>query len=227
MLARFCAVAEDTAYSAGLLHDIGRLGLMVTYPSEYAMLLQTAASKLEAGEPFDLPEYERALFGLDRFAAGEQLARDWGLPEELRATAGRFPERTDTDELDLAGVIRAACRLANSLGFCVLKNPHGPSYRDILADLPMNVAASFPYEAEDLRARLEEEIAALDQDPRESESAPDMQVLLDIDHAQGEETYGGTAGQDDSGRKKSNLWPIAITILLALVMVLIWLQLRG
>ena len=54
MLARFCAVPEDTAYSSGLLHDIGRLGLMVTYPSEYSMLLQSCRLKLEAGEPFDL-----------------------------------------------------------------------------------------------------------------------------------------------------------------------------
>jgi HD-like signal output (HDOD) protein len=66
-LARFCSIPEDTAYSSGLLHDIGRLGLMVTHPSEYAMLLQTAAAKLRMGEAFDLPEYERSLFGLDRY----------------------------------------------------------------------------------------------------------------------------------------------------------------
>jgi HD-like signal output (HDOD) protein len=229
MLARFCAVSEDTAYSAGLLHDIGRLGLMVTHPSEYAMLLQTASATLESGEPFDLPAYERSLFGLDRFAAGEWLAREWNLPEELCAIAGRFPEQTEQrDELDLLGVVRTACRLANSLGFCVLRNPHGPSYRDILDEMPLSVAASFPSEAEDLRSRLEEEIATLDQDSRDGENAPEMQALLDI--GQTPSPAASASGNSDAmepADAKRSLWPAVLTGVLVLVILLIWMRLRS
>lgn len=229
MLARFCSVPEDTAYSAGLLHDIGRLGLMVTYPSEYAMLLQTATATLEAGDPFDLPEYERSLFGMDRFAAGEWLAREWNLPEELCAIAGRFPAQGEEPaELNLLGVVRTACRLANSLGFCVLRNPHGPSYTDILADLPMSVAASFPVNAEDLRGRLEEEIAALDQDSREGENAPEMQSLLDIDQTPGEAAPAGGYGDAmQYPEARRSLWPAVLTGVFALVVLLVWMRLRG
>jgi HD-like signal output (HDOD) protein len=229
MLARFCAVPEDTAYSAGLLHDIGRLGLMVTWPSEYAMLLQTASAKLEAGEPFDLLEFERGLFdGMDRFAAGEYLAREWNLPEEFCMIAGRFPERTEESELDLLGVVRTAARLANSIGFCVLRNPHGPSYRDILDELPMHVAASFPSEAEDLRLRLEEEVATLDQDTRKGEQAPDMQALLDIDRTPAEPVWsGGDDNAVQAAGAKWGLWPVALTGAVVLVIVLVWMRLAG
>jgi HD-like signal output (HDOD) protein len=232
MLARFCAVPEDTAYSAGLLHDIGRLGLMVTHPSEYAMLMETASAKLEAGEPFDLPEYERSLFGLDRFAAGEWLAREWNLPEELCAITGRFPPRTEQSELDLLDVVRMACRLANSLGFCVLRNPHGPAYRDILDELPLHVAASFPSEAEDLRARLEEELATLDQDPREGERSPDMQALLEIDQPAARPASASSGDDADfyapqPADANRSLWPVVLTGAVALAIVLVWMRLSG
>ncbi|MGA3028971.1 MAG: HDOD domain-containing protein [Bryobacteraceae bacterium] len=225
MLARFCAVPEDTAYSAGLLHDIGRLGLMVTHPSEYAMLLQTGSAKLAEGEPFDLAEYERSLFGLDRFAAGEWLAREWNLPEELCVIAGRFPERTEQSDLNLLDVVRMACRLANSVGFCVLPNPHGRSYRDVLDELPLHVAASFPSEAEDLRARLEEEVAALDQDSREGERSPEMQALLEIDQTPPEPALADFGGSGNDPNAKRSLWPVALTAAVAVVVVLVWMRL--
>ena len=226
MLARFCRVPEDTAYSAGLLHDIGRLGLMVTWPSEYAVLLQTASAKLQAGEVFDLPEYERSLFdGLDRFAAGEYLAREWNLPEELCRVAGRFPEQTESGELDLVEVVRTACRLANSLGFCVLTNPHSPSYKEILDGLPTHVAASFPSEAGDLRLRIEEEIAALDQDSREGEHAPDMRALLEIDQTPSQAGWPDRDGRVVSPAGAWGLWPVALTAAVVLVIVLVWMRL--
>jgi len=227
MLARFCAVPEDSAYSAGLLHDIGRLGLMVTHPSEYSMLLQSAAAKLEAGEPFDLPGYERSLFGLDRFEAGQWLAHEWNLPEELCAIAGRFPERTEESDLDLLGVVRIACRLANSLGFCVMKNPNMPSYREVLEELPLHVAASFPSEAEDLRSRLEEEIAALDQDSREGENAPEMQALLDINQPAAEVASSDRDTESEPASARRNLWPAVLTGVLVLAILVVWMQFRG
>jgi HD-like signal output (HDOD) protein len=232
MLARFYAVPEDIAYSAGLLHDIGRLGLMVTHPSEHAMLMATASAKLEAGEPFDLPECERNLFGMDRFAAGEWLAREWNLPEELCAIAGQFPEPNERSDLDLGGVVRTACRLAASIGFAVLRNPHGPSYRDILDDLPPNVAASFPSEAEDLRARLEEEISALDEDSRDGERPSEMQALLEIDQPAADPAScssdgGGDPDAMERARARWGLWPAVLTGVVALMIVLLWMRLMG
>jgi HD-like signal output (HDOD) protein len=227
MLARFCAVAEDIAYSAGLLHDLGRLALMVTWPAEYAGVIQTANSRLAAGEDFDLPEYERTLFGLDRFAAGEWLARRWNLPDELCAIAGRFPQTDDTGDIRLTSVVGSACRLANSLGFGILHNPRGPSYREILDELPLSAGAAFPTDGEDLRLRIDEEIAALDGDPAEGERSPEMQTLLQMDTALAESRFGGDGIAAEPARSRAGLWQVALTAIFVIVAVLVWIHLTG
>ena len=227
MLARFCAVAEDLAYSAGLLHDVGRLALMATYPAEYAGVIQTANARLAAGEEFDLPEYERTLFGLDRFAAGEWLARRWNLPEELCAIAGRFPQREGTDDTRLTSVVSGACRLANSLGFGILQNPRGPSYREILDELPLSAAAAFPTDREDLRLRLDEEISALDRDPAGTEPSPEMQPLLEMDTALVESGPANAGITARPARSSAGLWQLALTAIFVVVAVLVWIHLTG
>jgi len=225
MLARFCAVAQDLAYSAGLLHDIGRLALMATYPAEYAGVIQTANARLAAGEDFDLPEYERTLFGLDRFAAGEWLAQRWNLPDELCVIAGRFPRTDETGDIRLTSVVSSACRLANSLGFGILRNPRGPSYRDILDELPLSVGAAFPGDSEDLRLRIEEEIAALDGDPSEGERSTEMQTLLQMDTALAEPGPVDTGIAGEPVRSRAGLWQVALTAIFIVVAVLVWVHL--
>ena len=44
-IARTCGVHVYGAYTAGLLHDIGRLGLLVAYPQQYEQLLNGAADR--------------------------------------------------------------------------------------------------------------------------------------------------------------------------------------
>jgi len=229
MLARCCAVAEDLAYAAGLLHDIGRLALMVTYPAEYAGVIQTANSRLAAGEEFDLPEYERTLFGLDRFSAGEWLARRWRLPDELCVIAGRFPQTDDAGDIRLTSVVSSACRLANSLGFGILQNPRGPSYREILAELPLSAGTAFPTDSEDLRLRIDQEIAALDGNPATEEPALATEPLLEMDvalfeHGLDLEPSLGVVSPVGAGGR---IWPLALTALLVAIALLVWLRLTG
>src|ERR1035441_8323887 len=65
----------DPAYTAGLLHDIGRLGLFVLHPREYAAMISGPA------DGRSLPEREREALGIDHCEAGGWLARRWDLPE--------------------------------------------------------------------------------------------------------------------------------------------------
>ncbi len=81
-------IAPDVAYSAALLHDIGRLGLMAAYPAEYSALLQAAVAKFRTAAEFKMTEYERSIFGLDRFAAGDMAGAAVDLPKEFCALAG-------------------------------------------------------------------------------------------------------------------------------------------
>jgi hypothetical protein len=82
--------------------------------------------------------------------------------------------------------------------------------------------------AEDLRARLEEEIAALDQDSREGENVPEMQALLDIDQTPGEvASAGGYGDAMQCPEAKRSLWPAVLTGVFVLVVLLVWMRLRG
>ena len=58
-LAGACRFEPDRAYTAGLLHDVGLLGLMVSYPEEYGNLLAVSG---EHG--FALLQTEQAAFDI-------------------------------------------------------------------------------------------------------------------------------------------------------------------
>jgi len=225
-LARPCGIPEDMAYSAGLLHDIGRLGLMVAYPTDYSVMLQAAARKLKAGESFDLLEYERSLFGVDRFEAGVFLARQWNLPEELACVVGRMTQPDEQHELDLAGMVRIACRLANCLGFSVLPNPHGACYEEALKDLPAAVVAALPRQAEQLRLRLQREIDALDQ-TQPAERSREMQTLLEVEYPGEKLDRSELPHAEEPAGSRWPLWPAVLAGVAVVLILVLWMRLAG
>jgi HDOD domain len=123
------------AYTAGLLHDIGRLALVASYPDRYANLLALIDRMFEADQPFDVSRQETLLFGMDRFATGAWLAAAWDLPAWLRPIVGKFDKAT-VDKENLVETIRAGTRIANSLGFGYLKAAPRMDIRKILSGLP-------------------------------------------------------------------------------------------
>lgn len=68
-------IVPDTAFAAGLLHDIGKLALAAVFPKAYRRVLAEAQA-LRA----DIAECERSLLGTDHFVAGRRLAERWNLP---------------------------------------------------------------------------------------------------------------------------------------------------
>lgn len=73
------AVKQDlcaTAYTAALLHEIGRLALAVNFPEHYAALDEALADK-------NLVQAEENLFGMSHAEAGYTLVQEWGLPVQL------------------------------------------------------------------------------------------------------------------------------------------------
>jgi putative nucleotidyltransferase with HDIG domain len=65
-------------FSAGLLHDVGKLVLLRSFPDAYPALLQTAGS-----DPRRLVELERARFKATHAEVGGYLLGIWGLPEPI------------------------------------------------------------------------------------------------------------------------------------------------
>src|SRR6266536_3618935 len=77
--ARISRLDADSAYTTGLLHNLGALGLMSAYPDEYSRMLEVSD---DFG--FDILATERDLFEIDHCQAGAHLAKDWHFPEELQ-----------------------------------------------------------------------------------------------------------------------------------------------
>ena len=132
----FDSVTGLRAYAAGLLHDIGRLALIAAYPEKYANLLTLTDSMFESGRPFNISEYERLLFGLDRFATGDWLAGMWKLPAWLQPVVGKFNSKPTAPDRELIETVRAGTQLAHSLGFGYLTAAPRLSVRQVLSKLP-------------------------------------------------------------------------------------------
>ena len=164
-LARQCGQRPAEAYTAGLLHDIGRLGLLTAYPAEYAEIISGAESW-----PEDLLAREREVFGVDHVAAGGWLARQWQLPESLVDVIARHHEPFK-GELDMVALVQIACRLAEYLGFVVTQSNTPRDLDEIIAPLPQSVRAQVTRKIPVLLAGIAVEIRQFD-DPDGASQAP-------------------------------------------------------
>lgn len=161
-LARACLVHLDLAYTAGLLHDIGRLGLLVARPEEYSAFLRAAAVKAATPDPFDLLDYEKETFGLDHCEAGNVLSGEWKLPQEFAVVTGRHHDRPQGTETDLLTLVHLGCQLADILGFHVVNTGRFMDFGDIRAALPEAARHRLLADPNALRELVESRIQALD-----------------------------------------------------------------
>lgn len=78
LLADEVGESKPVAFTAGLLHDIGKLVLASIERQRYAEILQRAEQ-----EKGLLVQYEREAFGTDHSEVGGELMAHWKLPEEI------------------------------------------------------------------------------------------------------------------------------------------------
>jgi putative nucleotidyltransferase with HDIG domain len=161
-LARACLVHVDLAYTAGLLHDVGRLGLLVARPEEYSQFLRNATAKAAAPEPFDLLDYEKETFGMDHCEVGNCLAAQWKLPQEFAMVTGRHHDRPYGNETDLLALVYLGCQLADTLGFSVVDTGRSLSFDQIREGLPEAARRRWLCDPGVLRERIEDRIKSLD-----------------------------------------------------------------
>jgi len=111
-LSKFYRLHQDRAYTVGLMHDIGRLGLLAAHTGHYAELLNRIS-----GSHAGLLEAERLLFSIDHCEAGAWLTRTWGLPEEFRQTSAHHHEPLEGIAGSETDLVKMACCLAHAMGF--------------------------------------------------------------------------------------------------------------
>ncbi len=102
----------DEAYAAGLMHDIGRLAVMVNISAAYYAAFDGSV----VNASINVLELERMHFGIDHCEAGGMLLTEWRFPGDLvSAVAHHHDEQTFS--ADTAGVLRLACALSSRAGF--------------------------------------------------------------------------------------------------------------
>jgi len=148
-LARANRMQSDVAYVAGLLHDIGRLALLVKYPEAYANLLAVSG-----GQQYDLMIVERELFDIDHCEAGAWLLKQTSFPPELAEAITDHHRLLDPNTFRMVHLVQCADRLADALGFGVLFQAPRPPIVGVLEQLPESARARLGDDYEQWKAEI-------------------------------------------------------------------------
>lgn len=104
------------AYTAGILHDIGRIALIAIDPASYLQVIDTAVR-----DGSSLCAHEHAIYHLDHTVAGEWLASTWNLPPSICHAIRNHHAPLRAPYFEATGLIHYGCSIADSLGFSVLE----------------------------------------------------------------------------------------------------------
>jgi len=155
--AKASLMEADTVYTAGLMHDVGRLGLIAAYPKEYADFLLKADD-----HPCDALAREREEFGVDHCQAGQLLVTRWNLPKIFSEVTLRHHDDPVLGESSILSVVRRSCRMADTLGFGVVQPLHPLSYEDILENFPERERKQFPKDSSEMTQHIASRINSIE-----------------------------------------------------------------
>ncbi len=111
-VARCLQAPDETAFTTGLLHDVGRLALAAYFPLQMA-----AAIRAQRDEGQAKVEAENATLGTDHVEVGAQIATHWNFPAEVsQAIAGHHTPRAGPGgSASLADTVHVADAIAHAL----------------------------------------------------------------------------------------------------------------
>lgn len=112
---------DAAAFTAGLLHDVGRLVVDSHYPEKAAEIIAWADQ-----QDISHSEAEETLMGIDHTELGHWVCQHWRFsPDICRAIAGHHRPRAD-GPADLADVVHVADAIAHALDVAGLENEAVP-----------------------------------------------------------------------------------------------------
>ncbi len=110
-LAPRASVAQASAFTAGLMHDVGKL--IVARVASRAHVPTLPTSKATP----DVRLMERATFGVDHAQIGASLARRWTLPRELERSLAEHHQ--PSPDCPMGAIVHVASAMAHGFGFGV------------------------------------------------------------------------------------------------------------
>jgi putative nucleotidyltransferase with HDIG domain len=153
---RVSGISRESAYTAGLLHNLGSLGLMSAFPDEYSRMLEVSN---DFG--FDLLQTERDLFEIDHCLAGAYLAQDWDFPDELAAAIATHHDEPLPNVRSLDCLVQVSWRLADTLGYAAFSPDKAWPWEELIAFLPNAASAWFGGSAEAAKAEIDQRLVSV------------------------------------------------------------------
>jgi len=136
ILSRYVSgVSADAAFTAALLHDIGKLPLNALFEREYGRVLEAA------GRGESIYAAEERVFGFEHGEVGGWLCSMWKLPDELAIpiTYHHRTERAGSDRQLLISVVCCANEICKSVGIgCSGRDGSGSDLTRIPGELPVS-----------------------------------------------------------------------------------------
>lgn len=170
---RALKIDPSHAFTAGLMHDLGKLVLDIVLPKAYPRVVQLAEHRQG-----DIAQFEHEVLGLDHHTAGKRLAERWDLPEELHDVIWLHGQPVEalarTDHESLIGLVKVADALSRSLHLGWSGNFNLDTDLD---ELCVKVGLD-PQRVQRLIPRLHEALAARSRDLGLSDESADA-ILLD------------------------------------------------
>ncbi|PHV51689.1 histidine kinase [Janthinobacterium sp. BJB301] len=110
LLAPHLRVNPETAFTAGLLHDLGTLVLVTRFPAEHALV-----RSYRQAHDCQMADAELAVIGIDHAQVGSALAAYWKFPEAIQQAVA---DHHAIDRLE-AGGLPLAVHLANAVALAL------------------------------------------------------------------------------------------------------------
>ncbi|MGX9365115.1 HDOD domain-containing protein [Desulfoplanes sp. PS50] len=110
LIAAHMGVAAESFFTAGLLHDAGRLIIFKNMPYGSVQALLTARSEM-----LPLVEAERQVLGYDHTQVGDLLFQEWKMPDFLRDIIANHHSPANATNPKNAALVQLADNLANAM----------------------------------------------------------------------------------------------------------------
>jgi HD-like signal output (HDOD) protein len=111
-LSRWYKLDGPMSYTAGLLHDLGRIALLMLLPTDYASFMDNSATS-----DMDCRTAERELFDFDHCQIGHYLSRLWNFQPVFTDIIGHHHDELTSETPRSRALAQAACAAASMSGF--------------------------------------------------------------------------------------------------------------
>src|ERR1035437_2033746 len=153
--ARLARLDGEVAYTTGLLHNLGILGLTYAYPDEYSRMLE-----ISNDFGFDLLQSERDLFEIDHCAAGAYLALEWHFPDQLAAAIATHHDESVANQRTLDTLVKVSWRITDPLGYAAFSPARAWAFEELLPFLPPAPHSWLCQSVESAKAEIDTRLAA-------------------------------------------------------------------